>query len=152
MTPAVRRRCEFLLAVAKDPTDSRDQTVTYAMRVLSNHATIGRDASSEYIKRFNRKITRRAYERLTAVDWREFKSTTRNEHPKPLDQSWNWIVANAHTLTAEDIWQEFADNPMITVTVEEDKGMPRTKGDFATRYAGIEVMTLDVDPYSLRKR
>ena len=89
MTPAVRRRCEFLLAVAKDPTDSRDQTVTYAMRVLSNHATIGRDASSEYIKRFNRKITRRAYERLTAVDWREFKSTTRNEHPKPLDQSWN---------------------------------------------------------------
>lgn len=149
MTPAIKRRCEFLLAVAKDASDERDQAVTFIMRVLSNHATIGYDASSETIKRFNRKMSRKAYDLLTTADWRTFKSTTINEHPKPLKQVWQWIMDNADTLTPEDIWQEFAAHPMITVTREEDKAMPRSDGDYATRYKGIEVITIDADPYTL---
>lgn len=152
MTPAVRRRCEFLLLVASDPNEKRDQAVVYTMRVLSNHATIGRDALSEPIKRLNRTMSKRAFERLRTTDWQTFKSTTTNEHPKPLKQIWQWIVENAETLTVERIWQEFLDHPMITVTKEEDRAMPKSDGDFSTRYKGIDVINLDADPYSFRKK
>lgn len=151
MTPAIRRRCEFLLSVASDPSESRDQAVTFTMRVLSNHATVGKDALSEQIKRINRTMTRKAFERLTTTDWSTFKSTTINEHPKPLKQMWLWMVANANTLTADQIWQEFKKHPMITVTKEEDKTLPKAYGDFKTRYKDIEVITLDADPYSYIK-
>ena len=101
MTPAIKRRCEFLLAVAKDATDERDQTVTFIMRVLSNHATIGYDASSETS---NASIVRlRAKPMSTAYDCR-LARVQKHDHQrasKALHQSWNWIVANAHTLTAE---------------------------------------------------
>lgn len=152
MTPAVRRRCEFLLSVASDPSEKYDQAVVFTMRVLSNHATIGKDALSEPIKRLNRTMSKKAFERLRSTDWQTFKSTTTNEHPKPLKQIWLWIVENADTLTAEHIWEEFLKHPMITVTKEEDKAMPKSDGDFDTRYKGIDVITLDADPYSLRKR
>ena len=33
---SIRRRCKFLLAVARDNLDGRDQAVTFVMRVLSN--------------------------------------------------------------------------------------------------------------------
>ena len=148
LEPAIRRRCEFLLAVATDKSDSRDQAVTFMMRVLSNHATIGKDAGSETIKRLNRRISRKAFDRLKNEDWITFKSTTINEHPKPLKQMWNWILENSDTLTPELIWQEFVSHPMITVTKEEDRGMPRSDGDITTRYKGIEVLTLDAEPYS----
>jgi len=144
----IRRRCEFLLAVAADKSDSRDQAVTFMMRVLSNYATIGKDAGSETIKRLNRRISRKAFDRLQNEDWHIFKSTTINEHPKPLKQMWDWIVINSEVLTAELVWQEFVKHPMITVTKEEDREMPRSDGDITTRYKGIEVLTLDADPYS----
>ena len=152
MTPAIRRRCEFLLLVASDPNEKRDQAVVYTMRVLSNHATIGKDALSEPIKRLNRKMSLKAFERLTTTYWHIFKSTTTNEHPKPLKQIWLWLVANAKTLTAERVWQEFVEHQMITVTKEEDRAMPKSDGDFNTRYKGIEVITLDSEPYSYRKK
>ena len=79
----IRRRCR-LLAVAADKSDSRDQAVTFMMRVLSNHATIGKDAGSETIKRLNRRISMQAFDRLQKEDWHTFKSTAINEHPKPL--------------------------------------------------------------------
>ena len=64
---------------------------------------------------------------------------------------WLWMVANANTLTADQIWQEFKKHPMITVTKEEDKTLPKAYGDFKTRYKDIEVITLDADPYSYIK-
>ena len=145
---AIRRRCEFLLAVAADKSDSRDQAVTFMMRVLSNHATIGKDAGSETIKRLNRRISRRAFNRLQKEDWHTFKSTTINEHPKPLKLMWNWMLANSETLSAELVWQEFVKHPMITVTKEEDRELPRSDGDINTRYKDIEVLMLEADPYS----
>ena len=144
---SIRRRCEFLLAVASDNSDGRDQAVTFVMRVLSNHATIGKDAGSATIKRLNRRISRRAFERLTVFDWNTFKSTTVNEHPKPLKQMWHWMTERSETLKPDDVWQEFLNHPMITVTKEEHQAMPSSDGNFTERYKGIEVLNLDLDPY-----
>jgi hypothetical protein len=54
----LKRRINFLLECAKHE-GTKDQVVTYALRVLSNHATIGRDAPSSTIKKLNKNILRK---------------------------------------------------------------------------------------------
>ena len=56
MNEIIERRIRFLLDAAKHEI-KKDQVVTYAMRVLSNHATIGKDAGSAEIKKQNKTIS-----------------------------------------------------------------------------------------------
>lgn len=141
----VVRRMEFLLSEARSADVRRDQTVTYAMRVISNYFSVGRDAGSAVIKRESRRFSRKALElkSLANADW---TSETINDHPDPLNEVWRWLVANAETLSVEDIAARFRAHPMVVITKDEDNALTRSgyrgNGRPAERYAraGIEII------------
>jgi hypothetical protein len=121
----VYRRAKFLLNEANFGA-KRDQAITYTMRVLSNYAAIGRDAGSGLLKNENKRVSAQASELLRRVESiRDWQRATINEHPLPLKYTWNWLVQNRKTLDATLVWAHFRDNPMMTVTVEEDKRLTK---------------------------
>ena len=157
MDKIILRRINFLIDTAKNET-KRDQVITFAMRVLSNHATIGKDASSSTVKQLNRKVSKEAKNILINQGLEEFTKLTINEHSKPLKETWEWLMKNAANLTAEDVWEEFCNHPMTTITKTEDNNIKRkglnSSGNFQERYTdlGISIVTLDETPKELIKR
>lgn len=157
MDEYIRRRVEFLLAEAK-LNAKRDQAITFVMRVLSNHVTVGKDASSSGIKRLNPRVSRKACKELERVStFKEWTSNTINEHPIPLKATWFWLNENSETLSAEGVWEHFEQNPMFTILRAEDAELNsnglRASGD-KSRYfkVGIEKIILDVSPIEYFKR
>ncbi|WP_420857869.1 hypothetical protein [Marivivens marinus] len=147
----IYRRAAFLLGEALQEA-KRDQAITYVMRVLSNYAAIGKDAGSGQIKNENLRVSQGALELLGTVESvRAWQRGTINEHPLPLKASWAFILAEAERLTVNDVWEHFAQNPMTTITVEEDSRLNRMKLQSATgvdRYklADIRVSHLGESP------
>jgi hypothetical protein len=150
----IERRLEFLLSEAKSPNPTSDRSVVYTMRILSNYFTIGKtDVDSYRAKLLNRRMSRRAQELLVTLDdailWNE---ATKNEHPEPLNQTWNWILDQKEKLTTRAIAQRIALYPMITVTNEEDKTLRKnghqSSGSPDERYAaaGIEIVNHGQEP------
>ena len=154
MNTIIKRRIQFLIDAAKDE-DKKDQAISYVMRVLSNYATIGKDASSESIKKINCKVTEKAYILLKEKGIKKFCKETINEHPKPLEQTWQWLKENAHTLSVDDVWKEFCKYKMVTVTKEEDNYMKgrglNSKGTVEQRYLNIKIINLPKPPFELDK-
>ena len=151
MSPLIQRRISFLLETAKHEK-TKDQAITFVMRVISNHATVGKDAHSAAIKQLNKKVTTNALDLLKEKGIKIYCKETINEHPKPLKQTWDWLVKNSNDLTIEDVWKEFCDHTMITITKEEDalirtKGF-KSKGSYDERYTalGINVIYLKKSP------
>ena len=150
----LERRIKFLIDAARFE-GKKDQVVTYAMRVLSNHAAIGKDANSAQIKKINRRVSKGAYSLLMSSSIDVYCKETINEHPRPLEQTWQWLKENATELSVLDVWDEFVNNPMITITKIEDRMIidsgQRSKGDLNSRYKelGIEIMQLEKTPYDL---
>lgn len=151
MNKSVERRIRFLLDAAKNEV-KRDQVVTYAMRVLSNYAAIGKDAGSIEIKKQNKRVSHSAQTLLHKHGLVFFCKNTINEHPKPLKIIWQWLQDNADKLTVKEVWHEFANNPMVTITKDEDKMIKarglNSAGNLQTRYTelGIEVVILSETP------
>ena len=92
------------------------------MRVLSNHATIGRDAGSAEIKKYNKTVSQGAQKLLHSVDLTTFCKQTINEHPKPILATWEWLRENAEHLSVEEVWNEFVANKMVTITKKKTLG------------------------------
>ena len=156
MHEEIKRRIEFLIEAAKYEV-KKDQVVTYAMRVLSNHATIGRDAGSAEIKKHNKTVSQGAQKLLHSVDLTTFCKQTINEHPKPILATWEWLRENAEHLSVEEVWNEFVANKMVTITKEEDTRIrasgQNSIGNMQTRYnaLGIRLVTLSKTPYQFHK-
>ncbi len=149
------RRIRFLIGEAKENAP-RDQSITFTMRVLSNVATIGFDASSTQIKLMNRNVSLAASEFLSeCVDGREWSNATINEHPVPLKETWSWLCANSLSITEQEVWCHFLQNKMVTVLKEEDRSLTalglRSSSQYGNRYiaAGIEVVLLAHSPSEL---
>lgn len=153
---AALRRAKFLLEEARSGTEVYDAAVRYALRVISNWATVAEDLSSEAIKFRNRRISRKALDLYLAsetdADWH--KQTT-NEHPEPIRQVWDWIVKEAQTLQPREILKRFQEWPMVTVTCDEDREINaaghRWKGDPQVRHKRIDLVTLE-EPLSRRAK
>ena len=153
----IKRRIRFLLDAAKNEL-KKDQEVTYAMRVLSNHATIGKNAGSAEIKKQNKKVSKKASQLLYSADLATYCQNTINEHPKPILLTWDWLKEHAYTLSIEEVWNEFSNNTMVTVTKDEDnyiktKGL-NSIGDMQSRYTdlGITIVTLSETPRDYHKK
>lgn len=151
------RRIRFLIGEAKAKA-SRDQAITYTMRVLSNIATIGFDAGSTQIKLRNRKVSRAAAQFLCeCLDGKSWADATINEHPVPLKETWSWLCANSFTITEREVWHHFLQNKMVTVLREEDRSLTslglRSSSQNGSRYdlAGIDVTQLSESPSKLFK-
>ncbi len=145
---AVNRRIEFLLNEAKSKDPTNDQTVVFALRVLSNWACVHRDCSSAAVKLLNPLRSRAANELSRSINGKgEWVKQTINEHQKPLKEVWKWIKDNAQTLTVEDVKRELQNHPMVTVTKEEDRLLRQLGSETlepAERYrrAGIEIINI----------
>ena len=155
MNDIVKRRIVFLLDAAKHEK-ARDNATTFTLRALSNYATIGKDAGSAAIKKINTRVSENAYKLLKTQGLEVYCKQTINEHPKPLSQTWEWLIENAKdNLSIARVWKEFCDFPMVTVTKDEDnvikgKGL-NSKGTVEERYSNIKIITLPKSPFQLSK-
>jgi hypothetical protein len=66
----VRRRLLFLINEASQPDPIYDQTVQYALRVISNFYCIGRDGSSADVYKLSRYWSRNAHDLLQSGEWK----------------------------------------------------------------------------------
>ena len=119
----ILRRVEFLLNEAKAENPIRDQTITTAMRVISNWVTVGKDATSEYIKWNNPILSEEAWKLYEMSDDDYWQKNTINEHPEPLDQLWEYILEEKDQLTIDNILDRFKQSPMVTITKDEDNSI-----------------------------
>lgn len=129
-------KANALLLLAK-ASNVRCQGGAYLMRVLSNYCILGRDGSSQRLKLSNERISQKAYKirknlDLATVDGKKaFFRSTRNEHPEPLTQVWQWIIENKDKLDACSIIKRIYSYPMVTITIAEDTDM--NKAGYRTR-------------------
>lgn len=145
---AALRRAEFLLQEAKSGNWVYDAAVRYALRVISNWATVGADRSSEAIKFTNQRLSAKALALYKELDddlaWHKL---TTNEHQEPISQVWEWVVREARSLQPEAILERFKLWPMVTITCEEDRAINaaghRSKGCPQVRHSGIDVVILE---------
>lgn len=137
------RRAEFLLNEARSENPVRDQTVTFALRVISNWATVGKDASSSAIKWLNPRVSKGALQLYHEVTDREWERLTINEHQEPISQVWQWILENQNSITARDILDRAMKWPMITITKSEDyqinKAGYRSRGNPEERHFHLDI-------------
>lgn len=144
----ILRRIKFILDEAKAGLVRKDQTVAYAMRVVSNFYTIGRDAASAAAKWENTRRSAAAHAIILEAPDKSWHKSMVNEHQDELEGVWKWICKNKESLTAEEIAARFRQYPMIVVTAEEDAELRKHKGKPAKeRYeaAGIKVVVMQND-------
>ena len=149
ISPILMRRLKFLMEEARYNA-KRDQVITYAMRVISNYATIGKDASSTKVKSQNKNVSEASYKLLLELNsFEEWTKQTINEHQIPLKILWEEIQSS--NLDEKEIWNLFLNAPMITITKEEDDKLTklglRSSPD-RNRYekVGINIIVLDNPP------
>ena len=140
---AILRRIEFIINEARCEDGFRDQTITFAMRVVSNWCTLGNDAGAAEVKLKGRRMSREAYDLRVkySSDLRKWASTTINEHQMPLDQFWKRIRGNKIP-SPQEFLADFQRWLMVTVTKHEDDKVRKLRDkDPIERYrlAGIEV-------------
>ena len=127
------RRIDFLIAEAKawTPASTRDLAITFALRSVSNYATIGRDGQSFDVKLNNPRVSAEAklcLERIAKDDGniKDWHIKTRNEHERPIDCIWQYLVRNPD-VEPDAIWSMVRAHPMVTVTQEEDKRLGQSR-------------------------
>lgn len=148
----IQRRINFLLDCA-NARDKRDQSITYTMRVLSNIATIGKDAGSSYIKKNNKYLSVGALSRFIEMNY-DFSSWNKcviNEHRVPLSALWE-LLLDKKISTPDQVWDWFLINKMVTILKEEDnilKSLGLNSSAHNDRYfiAGIEVTEFDISTF-----
>ena len=147
--PILMRRLKFLMEEARQNA-KRDQVTTYAMRVISNYATIGKDASSTKVKSENKNVSEASYKLLLELNsFEEWAKQTINEHQIPLKVLWEEIQSSK--LDEKEIWNLFLNAPMITITkVEDDKlnklGLRSSPDRNRYEKVGINIIVLDNPP------
>lgn len=143
----IDRRIAFLIHEAAQPDAFRDQTVTYALRVITNYLAVGDDVSSSNLAQRSRLRSRAAVELAAAhpADWFA-NGKVRNEHQYPLKRAWKWLCENRDSLSVSGVKDHLRRWPVVVVTRDEDLRLKDDpEQDPAERYAaaGIEVMSLD---------
>ena len=121
----IKRRVIFLLNEARLKSP-RDQVITYVMRVLSNYAAVGMDGGSSKIKQLNLRVSETALNELNKSEkFNDWVKNTINEHQKPLQIMWNWMLNEAPSINEEMVWNEFIKHPMVTIHKTEDDHLNR---------------------------
>lgn len=144
----ISRRIRFLLQEARIGAN-RDQVITYAMRVVSNFATVNCDAQSSGVTKRSTRISQGALDRMgDCIKFSDWAKVVTNDHPQPIKLVWIWLCENSNNLTEMHVWDRFCEYPMVTILKTEntklDKMGFRSKGDFKDRYhkAGIQIVQL----------
>ena len=143
MDEIILRRINFLIDAAKNEI-KQAQDISLVMRVISNYATIGKDAGSASVKKLNKRVSKKAKDILINQGLEKFTKLTINEHSKPISETWKWLRENATNLSAEDVWKEFCNHPMTTITKDEDRKIRsmglKSSGGIQERYVDLDIL------------
>jgi hypothetical protein len=137
----VHRRLDFILQEAREGVVTRDQTITFAMRVASNYYSTGRNGSSDAMKRHCACMSKAAYDLLQEVGEREWLKRTVNEHQETLDRLWQELLICKGAMTREQLARRFAEFPMVVVTKEEDAKL-RARAALAPNDRYLDLITI----------
>src|SRR5436189_4746 len=93
------RRIEFVLNEAAQDRPIRDQSVTFALRALSNFYTVGRDCQSAWLSLhspFRSAAAHARYKALVQKNGKDqgelaWRAEVTNEHQDPLADVWRWM-------------------------------------------------------------
>jgi len=147
----IDRRIRFLISEArlKDSVRVRDQTITYAFRVVTNHfSRCHYDIKSSLLREKCPYRSKKAYE-LSKKDPKGWLDKVTNEHQYPIKDAWNWIIEQSGKLTVQDVKDHLMKWPVVVVTKEENNELHKydsARGDLPIdpnqRYhiAGIKVL------------
>ena len=159
--PYIMRRAKFILDEARLDDRKKDQTIIYAMRVISNYGVTGKDTSSSGLKMQNRRMTVGAYERLKelaqnnsfGVAKKVWCSGTISEHPLPYKLYWLQVCERAQNITAQDIINEIFGVPVETVLKTEDQALTgkglRSSGTINERRQHLKFIDCEHAPVKL---
>lgn len=144
------RRADFVLNEARSGFHKRDLAITYVLRTISNHLTVGASKGSFGVKKLNRRISKAALAKRRELNSEaEWHKQTLNEHQFPLAMVWQHVCENCASMTPADLCDLIAKYPFVTVLREEDAKLrhKEVKGaktpEERYRLAGIEIVSID---------
>jgi hypothetical protein len=156
-----QRLCKILLEEIRirktlNENSSKDGVCDQIIRTIFNYQFLpdnhsGR-AMSDYQKSYNPAISLEAKKILeTSKTFADFHKKTINEHQFPVANIFEWTWDNCSSIEWKDIEDKISTYPMVTITLEEDEKLRKTKnvtGDPKIRYeeGNIKVMLLKKIP------
>ena len=142
---ALNRRIQFLINEAKSDPPVRDQTGTFALRVITNCFSVGKDVSAREHKKRAPFRSGGALRLASGEDEKpnaEWFNQVTNEQQYTLKRAWEWMLREANTLTVSRVREHLQRWPVVVVTKEECKrlvDLPEVTPGERYRRAGIEV-------------
>ena len=125
MEDFIRRRIEFLLEEARQPSPKLDLAVTYAFRAVWNWYAVGNsNASSKQLQSQCRYRSLSAHQQITDRSDRLSKeryADLQAEHEYPILRLWDVMRSEANQHTSETINAIIQANPIVVVTKAEHK-------------------------------
>ena len=138
--------------------NSDPDVVDQLMRDLSNFDAMSQTGNSYKLKMNNRWVSQKAFDLMSRCSsFDKWQEQTTNEHSTPITVLQKQIVGRLHSITNEEIMRMFHDNPVCTVTNEEDarlRGLGHhSRGTREVRYAasggvGIDIIELPKKPHT----
>jgi hypothetical protein len=108
---ALDRRIQFLINEAKSDPPVRDQTGTFALRVITNCFSVGKDVSAREHKKRAPFRSGGALRLASGEDEKpnaEWFNQVTNEHQYTLKRAWEWMLREANTLTVSRVREHLA--------------------------------------------
>jgi hypothetical protein len=141
----IDRRIEFLIKEAKSGDyENRfpDQTIKYALRVITNYFSVGDDVSSRKHRKDCPYRSEKAH-KLSQTDPTGWLDKVTNEHQYPIKRAWAWLLKQRELLTVPLIKEHLRKWPIVVVTKDENASLhDDTEMEPYQRYAakGIKVL------------
>lgn len=138
----IDRRIEFLIKEANSDTPFKDQTVTFALRVITNFLAVNDDVQSRKLSR-NCKYRSKEAHKLFLSNPDGWLDEVTNEHQYPIKRAWDWIYDNRAVLTVDLVKDHLKKWPIVVVTKKKNKTLkddPNIPPDRRYLNAGIEVL------------
>lgn len=155
------RSCAEAIAMLREnlgSANSDPDVVDQLMRDLSNFDAMSQPGNSYKLKMKNRCISQKALDLMSRCSsFDQWHEQTTNEHSTPINVLQKQIAERLHSITDEETMQMFRDNPVCTVTNEEDARLRHlgyhSCGTRDVRYAanggaGIDMIQLLEKPHT----
>ena len=137
--------------------NSDPEVLDQLMRDLSNFDAIGELGDSRKLKMRNRRMSQDAFDLIgRCSSFGHWHKLTTNDHSTPINVLQKQIVEGLLSITDDEIARMFRDNPVCTVTNEENNKLVelgfQSRGTYKERYAaeggaGIVIVTSPLKPY-----
>jgi hypothetical protein len=144
----IDRRIKFLISEARLKYPIRDQTITYAFRVVTNHFSgCNYDIPSSLLREkcpYRSKEAHALFKKyLKRNDQKGWLDKVTNEHQYPIKCAWDWMKKEPDKLNVQRVKNRLKKWPVVVVTKEENESLRHVRAiepDQRYHEAGIEVL------------